>query len=54
MGDINWAQTVSTAVQSAVTDTLEMFAAVLPIGLTVFAALWGIRKAIRFFKSTTN
>lgn len=54
MGDINWAQTVSTAVQSAVADTLEMFAAVLPIGLTVFAALWGIKKAIRFFKATTN
>lgn len=54
MGNIDWSTTVSTAVQTAVTDTLEMFAAVLPIGLTVFAALWGIRKAIKFFKSTTN
>lgn len=54
MGAINWSETVTQAVQTAVNDTLEMFAAVLPIALTVFAVSWGVRKAIRFFKGATN
>lgn len=45
---------VTGAVTSAVTNTIQMFAALLPIALTVFAATWGIRKAIRFFKATAN
>lgn len=53
-GGIDWSQTITTAVQSAVDDTLQMFAAVLPIALTVFAVSWGVRKAIRFFKGATN
>lgn len=54
MGGIDWAQTVTEAVQTAVSDTLEMFAAVLPIALTVFAVSWGVKRAIRFFKGATN
>lgn len=45
---------VKTSVQTAVTDTINMMMAILPIGLTVFATVWGVKKAMRFFKSTTN
>lgn len=45
---------VKTAVQTAVTDTMSMFTELLPIALGVFAATWGVRKAIRFFKSASN
>lgn len=50
----NLATTVTTAMQTAVTDTLTMFAALLPVALTVFAAIWGTKKGISFFKSTTK
>lgn len=45
---------VKSAVQTAVTDTLAMMMDLLPIALTVFAAVWGVKKAIRFFKSASN
>lgn len=45
---------VTTAVQTAVTDTLAMMSSLLPIALTVFAATWGVKKAIRFFKGAAN
>ncbi|SFT00896.1 hypothetical protein [Paenibacillus sp. 453mf] len=45
---------VTTAVQSAADSTIGMFTNVLPIALTVFAAIWGVRKAIKFFKSAAN
>jgi len=41
---------VKTAVQSAVTDTIGMFGELLPIALTVFAATWGVKKAMTFFR----
>lgn len=45
---------VVTAVQTAVTETLGMMTSLLPIALTVFAATWGVKKAIRFFKGAAN
>lgn len=54
MDGINWAETITQSVQAAVNDVLDMFAAVLPIALTVFAVSWGVRKAIRFFKGATH
>lgn len=45
---------VSTAVQKTVNETINMFAELLPIALTVFAFTWGVRKAMRFFKTAAN
>lgn len=45
---------VTGAVQTAVTDTISMMSSLLPIALTVFAATWGVRKAIKFFKGAAN
>lgn len=45
---------VTTAVQSAVNDTISLFMAILPIALSVFAVTWGVRRAMRFFKSSAN
>jgi hypothetical protein len=45
---------LTTSVQSAVTDTISYMSALLPIGLTVFAVVWGVKKAIRFFKGASN
>ncbi|MCP1187564.1 hypothetical protein [Paenibacillus sp. 1781tsa1] len=45
---------VVTAVTTAVTDTLQLMMDLLPLGLTIFAAGWGIKRAMKFFKGTTN
>jgi hypothetical protein len=45
---------VITAVQTAVTDTIGLMTSLLPIALSIFAATWGIRKAMRFFKGAAN
>lgn len=45
---------VVSAVTTAVGDTIGLMTSLLPIALTVFAAMWGIRKAMKFFKSTAN
>lgn len=46
--------TVVDGVQTAVSQTFTMIAGLLPIALTVFAALWGVKKAIGFFKKASN
>ncbi|WP_176202432.1 hypothetical protein [Geobacillus sp. LEMMY01] len=45
---------ISTAFQSAAGDVKDTMLAVLPYALGVFALSWGVRKAIRFFKSAAN
>jgi hypothetical protein len=45
---------VKTSVQTAVSDTIGMMMGLLPIALTVFAATWGVKKAISFFKGAAN
>lgn len=45
---------VSGALQSAVGDVKDTMLAVLPYALGVFALSWGVRKVIRFFKSSAN
>lgn len=45
---------VVSGVQTAVSQTFTMIAGLLPIALTVFAALWGVKKAIGFFKKASN
>ena len=48
---------VSTALQTglhtAVTDFVGYVALVLPIGLTVFGTVFGIKKGMKFFKTVT-
>lgn len=45
---------VKSSIQTTVTDTITMFGELLPIALTVFAFTWGVRKAMRFFKTAAN
>lgn len=45
---------VTTAVSSAVNDTISLMGSLLPYALTIFAATWGIRKAMGFFKKSAN
>lgn len=45
---------VVTAVTTAVNNTVGLMTDLLPIALTIFAATWGIKKAMRFFKGASN
>jgi hypothetical protein len=45
---------VTTALNTAATDVKDTIVAVLPYALGVMALSWGVRKAIRFFKSAAN
>lgn len=45
---------VLAAVGTAVSDTISLMSSLLPYALTIFAAAWGIRKAMKFFKSAAN
>lgn len=45
---------VTNAVTGAVNDTIVMFGSILPIALTIFAAVWGVRKAMQFFRTTAK
>lgn len=41
------------AFTTATGDVMQLFAQLLPLALGIFAATWGVRKAMRFFKGTT-
>lgn len=41
------------AFTTATADVMQLFAQLLPIALGIFAATWGVRKAMKFFKGTT-
>lgn len=45
---------VTTALETAAGDVKDTLVAVLPYALGVMALSWGVRKAIRFFKSASN
>ena len=47
-------QALSTSLTGVQTDLLGYIGIVLPIALAVFGAIWGIRKAIAFFRSTAR
>lgn len=47
-------QGVTEALGTAAGDVKDTIVAVLPYGLGVMALTWGVRKAIRFFKSAAN
>lgn len=46
--------TVSSSLQTITTDVLATVAAVAPIGLTIFGAMFAWRKGVQFFKSVTK
>ena len=46
--------TVTSSFQTVVTDTLACIAAVAPIGITIFGAMFVWRKATQFFKSVSK
>lgn len=53
MSGIN-SEAVVAGVTTAVNDTLGLITDLLPLALTVFAAMWGIKKGIQFFKKASN
>lgn len=46
--------TMTTAMQSIVTQTLASIAAIAPIGITIFGAMFAWKKGIQFFKGVTK
>ena len=45
---------VTTALTSTASDVTGFMTGIVAIGLGIFALQWGVRKGIKFFKSTTN
>lgn len=50
----SWTTAVETDVKSMAGDVTKVMLSILTVALGIFALQWGVRKAIRFFKSTTN
>lgn len=50
----NVAESMTTAMQSIVTQTLSSIAAIAPIGITIFGAMFAWKKGIQFFKGVTK
>lgn len=49
-----WSSAIQTALTSTAGEVTTLFAAILTVALGIFAFQWGVRKALKFFKSTTN
>lgn len=45
---------ISGSMQTIVTDTIASIAAIAPIGITIFGAMFAWKKGIQFFKSVTK
>lgn len=45
---------LQTGVNTIKTDVLGYVAIILPVGLAIFGAIWGIKKAIAFFKAVAK
>lgn len=50
----NVSESMTTAMQSIVTQTLASIAAIAPIGITIFGAMFAWKKGIQFFKGVTK
>lgn len=48
------ATSLTSGLQTAVNDFVVYVTAVLPLGLTVFGAVWGIKKAMGFFRTSAG
>lgn len=46
--------TLSSSLSTVQSDLMGYIAIVLPVALAIFGAIWGIKKAISFFKSTAR
>lgn len=51
---VDLSQTLRSSINSMVNDFLGYVAIVLPIGLTVFGAVWGIKRAKQFFSTVAK
>lgn len=51
---VSLSETMSTSLNQAVTDFVSMLGVVLPIGLTVFASTFAVKKGMKFFKNISN
>lgn len=51
---VDLSSTLSSSINSMVNDFLGYVAIVLPIGLTVFGAVWGIKRAKQFFSTVAK
>lgn len=45
---------LTTGLTSAKTDIMGYIAVILPIGLAVMGAIWGVKKGIAFFRSVAK
>ena len=52
--DSQWSGAVEEALKGTAGEVTTLMLAVLVIGLGIFGLQWGVRKAMKFFKSTTN
>lgn len=50
----NFSQIILSSLGDVITDTITIFAGLLPLALTVFAAVWGVRKAMSFFRTAAK
>lgn len=48
------ATSISTSMQTIVTDTIATIGAVAPIGITIFGAMFCWKKGIQFFRGVTK
>lgn len=48
------ADAVIAGLTTTASDVTGMMTKLIPIALGIFALQWGIRKGIKFFKSSTN
>lgn len=51
---VNISETIRTSFTTMQNDLISYIGIVLPIGLTIFGTYWGIQKAIKFFKKSSN
>lgn len=45
---------VSAGFQTAASDTIDMMLAIVPIGLSVFVLVWGVKKAMGMLKASSG
>lgn len=51
---VDWTSAVESDVKATAADVTKVMLAILTVALGIFGLQWGVRKAIRFFKATTN
>lgn len=49
-----WGDQVTKEFTGLTTEVMPVLLGILGVALTIFGLQWGVRKAMKFFKSTTN